>query len=277
MVVAALIAAGVLSANPGGEPLRMVLTPYRAPEELAARYRPLAERLASAAGRRVEVVVAADFGSAADMLLDGRADFGELTPYAFVSGMQRGKLQALAADAMVGRSGTGLIITRATSGITTLEQLKGKSFGFVDRFSSTGFLGPWANLQSKGFDPATLLKYRFLGSHDAVLKAVRAGDVEAGAISRHSFDSWTAEHSADAGAPLRILTETSRMPGDVMCASPSLPPEVVKAMSAALLAMSWEKPADRKVLEPVGRKAFLPVDVKAYGWLLRVASSIKGP
>lgn len=276
MVVAALIAASVLSANAAGEPLRMVLTPYRAPDELAARYRPFAERLASAAGRRVEVLVAADFGSAADMLLDGRADFGELTPYAFVSGMQRGKLQALGADAMVGRPGTGLIITGASSGITTLEQLNGKTFGFVDRFSSTGFLGPWANLQSKGFDPATLFKYRFAGSHDAVLKGVLSGELDAGAISRHSFDSWTAEH-ADAGVPLRILTETSRMPGDVMCASPSLPPAIVTAMSTALLAMSFEKPADRKLLEPIGRKAFLPVDVKAYGWLLRVASSIKGP
>jgi phosphate/phosphite/phosphonate ABC transporter binding protein len=253
-----------------------VLTPYRATDELIARYRGLADRLGAAAGKPVDIVVARDFGAAADMLVDGRADFGELTPYAFVSGMQRAKLQALAADAMVGRPGTGLIITRNNSRISTLEQLKGKQFGFVDRFSSTGFLGPWANLQSKGFDPATLFTYRFLGSHDAVIKAVLAGDVDAGAVSRHAFDGWAGEHS-DAGAPLRILTETSRMPGDVFAASAQLPAATVKALGSALLALSWDAADDKKVLDPINRKAFQPVDVKEYAWLLRVAGSIKGP
>ena len=55
-----LLAAGLLAAEPGVEPLHMVLTPYRAPEELLARYRPLADRLGAAAGRPVELKVAPD-------------------------------------------------------------------------------------------------------------------------------------------------------------------------------------------------------------------------
>ncbi len=275
MCFIALIAAGLLAADPpSSEPLQMVLTPYRAPEELLSRYRPLADRLAAAVGRPVELKVAPDFGAAADMLVDGRGDVAELTPYAFVNGMQHAKLQPLAADAMVGRPGTGLIITRAESDITKLELLKGRTFGFVDRFSSTGFLGPWANLQSKGFDPGELFTYRFTGSHGAVIRGVLQGELDAGAVSRHAFDQWKEEHPKSAGE-LRVLLETSRMPGDVIAASATLPASEVKALSTLLLQLSWEKAADKKVLEPISRKAFVPVDVKEYGWLLRVAASIK--
>ena len=63
MMCVALLAAAVLSAEPA--PLTLVLTPYRAPEELLARYRPFADRLAAAAGRPVELKVAPDFGAAA--------------------------------------------------------------------------------------------------------------------------------------------------------------------------------------------------------------------
>jgi len=279
MGFAALIAAGLLAAEPGAapsnsEPIRMVLTPYRAPEELLARYRPLADRLGAAIGRAVELNVAPDFGAAAEMLLDGRGDLAELTPYAFVNGMQHGKLQPLAADAMVGRPGTGLIITRAASDIAKIEQLKGRTFGFVDRFSSTGFLGPWANLQSKGLDPAELFTYRFTGSHGAVLRQVLQGELDAGAISRHAFDQWKDEHPKSSGE-LRVLLETSRMPGDVIAASAALSQSDAKALAALLQQLSWEKPHDKKVLDPIARKAFVPVDVKEYGWLLRVAASIK--
>ncbi|MBL8954196.1 MAG: phosphate/phosphite/phosphonate ABC transporter substrate-binding protein [Myxococcaceae bacterium] len=274
MGLVALIAVSLLAAEPPPEPLTLVLTPYRAPEELLARYRPLADRLGAAVGRPIELKVAPDFGAAAEMLLDGRGDLAELTPYAFVNGMQGNKLQPLAADAMVGRPGTGIIITRSESDITRLELLKGKTFGFVDRFSSTGFLGPWANLQSKGFDPAELFTYRFAGSHGAVLRSVLQGELDAGAVSRHAFDQWKDEHPKSVG-DLRVLLETSRMPGDVFAARAQVSPADVKALGAALLQLSWEKAADKKVLDPIARKAFVPVDVKEYAWLLRVAASIK--
>jgi phosphate/phosphite/phosphonate ABC transporter binding protein len=256
------------------KPLRFAVTPYFAPDELAVRYKPLTDRMSKVLGAAVHVTVASDFGTVAEMLLDGRADIAEMTPFAFVSGMQRGKLQPIAADAMVGRPGTGLIVTRANSKITSLEELKGVHFGFVDRFSSTGFLAPWANLQSRGVDPASLA-YRFAGSHEAVLQQIMSGELEAGAVSRHSYGQWLEGH--DAGEPFRILAETSRMPGDVVCASEHLPARQVAALTALFLGLSWDSPQDRKVLEPVTRKAYLRVDVKEYAWLLRVAASIKEP
>lgn len=262
------------------EPLRFVVTPYRPAAELKQAYRPLADRLSARVKQPVEVVVADSFGAAADLLVEGRADLAELTPYAFISGMQRSATDAgqhhlvpLAADAMLGRPGTGVIIVANTSSARSLDDLKGVRFGFVDEFSSTGFLGPWAMMQAKGLNPKTFLSsWSFLGSHTAVVDAVLKGTVDAGAISRHTLDTMVDEKKR---AKLRVVVETARMPGDVVCARAELPADVRAALEQELLALSWDKPADRTVLEPILRKAFVKVDLKDYGWLQRVAASVK--
>jgi len=264
-----------LAADAGVAPLRFVLTPYQTPDELKAHYRPLADRLAAKLQQPVELIVADDFGKAADMLVDGRADVAEVTPYAFVAAMRRARLSPIVADAMLGRPGTGVIIVSAASKVKALEDLKGTSFGFVDQFSSTGFLGPWAMLQVKGLRPSEFFsKWTFLGSHSAVIDAVLKGTVDAGAVSRHSVDTEIAEKRIDA-SKLRVVMETARMPGDVVCGRADLPAATRDLIEKELLALDWNVRADRAVLEPMLRKKYEPVDVNDYGWLLRVASSIK--
>lgn len=285
MRITFLIVALVASLSHAGAPeparLRFVLTPYRPAPELKQAYRPLADRLAAALHQPVELIVADSFGAAADLLVSGRADIGELTPYAFVSGMQRSggasgdHLAPLAADAMVGRPGTGVILVPVTSKVKSLDELKGARFGFVDEFSSTGFLGPWAMLQAKGLNPKTHFSaWSFLGSHNAVLEALLKGTVDAGAISRHTLDTLAGDKKLDV-SKVRVVVETARMPGDVMCARPDFPAEQREVLEKTLLSLDWEKPGDRAVLEPTSRKAFNKVDVKDYAWLLRVAATVK--
>ncbi|MEW5738404.1 MAG: phosphate/phosphite/phosphonate ABC transporter substrate-binding protein [Myxococcota bacterium] len=272
-VVVVVMSCGALAADGGLPRLKWVLTPYRTPLELQARYRPLAERLGARVGVEVELEVAPSFGAAAQMLLDGRADFGELTPFAFATGMEKGKLVPLAADAMVGRPGNGLVLVRADSAIRSVEQLAGVRFGFVDAASSTGYLGPWATLRNKGLSPKKL-NWRFVGTHDGVLDELSAGRLDAGAVSSFALENWLKEKKVDASR-FRILIETARMPGDVLCARPDLSPETIEALRRELVALSWEKPDDRKALEPTGRKRFVPVDVKEYGQLLRISAWIE--
>jgi ABC-type phosphate/phosphonate transport system substrate-binding protein len=117
--------------------------------------------------------------------------------------------------------------------------------------------------------------YSFAGSHEAVMQQIYSGDLEAGAVSRHSYGKWLEGH--DGGEPFQILAETSRMPGDVICASEHLPSGQVAALTSLLLGFAWDKPQDKKVLEPMARRAYQRVDVKEYAWLLRVAATVKEP
>lgn len=74
-----------------------------------------------------------------------------------------------------------IIFTNRNSDIETLSDLKGRSFAFVDRRSTSGFLFPMAKMMDAGLDPETDLEYEFLNRHDRVVQAVDNGDYPAGA------------------------------------------------------------------------------------------------
>jgi phosphonate transport system substrate-binding protein len=76
----------------------------------------------------------------------------------------------------------GEIITRVDSGINSLQDLKGRTFGFVDPSSASGCLYPKTLLITSGINPDTdLAEVTYIGSHPAVVEAVLQGRVDAGA------------------------------------------------------------------------------------------------
>ncbi len=75
----------------------------------------------------------------------------------------------------------GQFIAKADSGIATLEDLKGKTFCFVDPNSTSGYVIPRIMLLAAGVDPdVDLASYQMAGSHDNVAIAVYNGDCDAG-------------------------------------------------------------------------------------------------
>ena len=82
------------------------------------------------------------------------------------------------------------IVVRADSGITTIEQLRGKKFAFVDPASASGFLFPNALLASMGIDYKTFFSDTiFAGGHDKSIIAVYNKQVDGGASFGQNVDS----------------------------------------------------------------------------------------
>src|SRR3712207_2288325 len=72
-----------------------------------------------------------------------------------------------------GKTYTGQIVAHVDSGITSVEQLQGKKFAFVDPSSASGFLYPNALLASRGIGYKTASSETiFAGGHDKVVIAV---------------------------------------------------------------------------------------------------------
>ncbi len=89
----------------------------------------------------------------------------------------------------------GLIFCRADrNDIRTTDDLKGKSFMAAAPTSFGGWLAAWRELKERGVDPhrdfADLL---FGGTHDAVVYAVRDGEVDAGAIRTDTLERMAQE------------------------------------------------------------------------------------
>ena len=84
----------------------------------------------------------------------------------------------------------GVIITRRDHpAIQVLKDLPGHSFAAADRTSMGGFMTVWRELQAEGIDPERDFKpLSFVGTHEGVVHAVRAGWADAGSVRTDTLE-----------------------------------------------------------------------------------------
>lgn len=127
----------------------------------------------------------------------------------------------------------GYVITRNSSGIQSLQDLRGRHFGYVDAHSASGYVYARHILKSNGLDPDTLFgETSFMGSHDGVIKAVLNGELDAGATYNEAIEFCRAS-----GLPvgeLRILAQTDEIPKDAIACNPELPKDKMETLKRPL-------------------------------------------
>jgi hypothetical protein len=142
-------------------------------------------------------------------------------------------------------------VTRIDSGIHDLEALRGTTVGLVDEQSTSGYLVPRAMLREAGIDPDEEISVRLFGQHRAVVEAVLAGDVVAGATHVSRLRPPTLEQGAEY-ARLRIVASSRPIPRGPLVVRADLSPVTRQALIDALLQVH-EADADAAAVLNVGR------------------------
>jgi phosphate/phosphite/phosphonate ABC transporter binding protein len=130
-----------------------------------------------------------------------------------------------------------------TSPLRRITDIESVRAAWVDRQSVSGYLLIRAHLRSRGVDlDRAFTDNRFMGSHDAVAKAVFDGAADIGA----TFAYFDAERSIPvrAGwgtAKMRVIAHAGPIPADVIAARAHLRPEDVRAMQKLLLLQGHAK------------------------------------
>ena len=263
-------------APPSVTRLRVGLMPYMDAFDLQRTHQPLMDWLSNTLEVPVELKVASSYDQVGDWLGDGTIDVAELSPYPYVRAAKRYALKPLVTAIADGSdTASGYVVVRADSPFRSLEDLKGKNFGYVDEASTTGHLQPVKLLRDRGFDPATFFgSTQFLGNHAQVLLAVLSGKVEGGATYQGSMAALKRNKGID---PLefRIIAKTPRTPRDLYCVRADLDPELTEAIRSALLVLSSRDPRTRDVLAPLSINGFYPAEDHAYD-AVRAAAAAAG-
>ena len=240
------------------ERLRLAVTRSGSSTFFDDGYRPVADYLAERLNRPVDLLFGDHYDDVAAMLERGDADVAVLPPLAYVRARDRTPCLRLLLT-MVSRGDirySGYVLVREDSKLNSLEALAGRTIGFVDRTSASGFLFPMAQLAASGLNPRDVMAHaRFLGEHLAVLRAVVAGEVDAGA-SFYGALRAARDHGIDVGS-LRVLGLTGRIPFDAVVARPGLDVDVAHQFAAVLGGLNATKPEGRKALRGL-------VDVDGY-------------
>jgi phosphonate transport system substrate-binding protein len=170
-----------------------------------------------------------------------------------------------------GTSYRGAIVTRTESPIKSIEDLRGKSFAWVDPGSTSGYLFPRAILQEHNVNPDSLGQQIFAGGHDKAALAVLQGQVDAAAIGKDVIPRLNSTYP-NADKELRIVEETPDIPNDGVAFRKELPPEIVETTRQALLRITAREDGVKLFTDAIGTKGVAETTDAAYEPVRRAAT-----
>src|SRR5688572_24356895 len=214
----------------------------------------LAAYLERCLGRPVRVVVEASYAATVESLRAGRVDVAMVGELASLRGQEIGGVEPLVvpveADGQI-PTYQSVVVTRIDSGIHDLAALRGTTIGLVDEQSTSGYLVPRAMLREAGIDPDEEVTVRLYGRHRAVVEAVLAGEVVAGATHASRLRPPTLDQGAEY-ARLRVVASSRPIPRGPLVVRADLPTTTRQALVQALLQVHEADDAAAGVLN-VGR------------------------
>lgn len=216
------------------------VNPYRSTPELRVIHAELIDYLEKALDKEIILVVSKDYNHLISLIEQGSVDIASISPKLFATlRLREPEAHYLATIKFADKQGNvrgsyhSLIVTLSDSSIQTFADLKGKSFGFTDVDSTSGYLYPRFMMRQNGIDPAKELgKIYMLKKHPKIIQALFEKSIEAGAV----VDGVYRALSKVEKEKIRILAKSEEIPYDLMIASKQMDEALVIKIRALLLA-----------------------------------------
>lgn len=170
----------------------------------------------------------------------------------------------------------GQIICRAGSGIKSIKDLHGKSMAYTDALSTSGYLYPRKILERNQVKPSSTL---FAKTHDAVVRMVYEGKVDAGA----AFYSPPGPAGEMRDARMRIkdkypdvekkvitLVKTEPIPNDPIVFSKAFNPDNARKLYVALVKLTTDTKGKEVLRDLYGSEGFVKASDADYNSLRQV-------
>ena len=218
--------AAMTFAAPGGAaepPLKFGVGLFQPDKERNdATYRPLAEHLAKRLGRAVELRTVDSWEGLAKSLANGETDLALMGPWGYVLAHHAAGAQAVSTILYDGKPEYfAIIVTHPESGIKTLADLKGRSFAFGDKGSTSGYLIPLHHFMKQGIDPEQYFGRVLYTKHQAIETQVSAGQLDAGADYNRNRNAMI-EQGLIKAERSRVIWQSDPLPNDAFAVSEAL-------------------------------------------------------
>jgi phosphonate transport system substrate-binding protein len=211
-------------------------------EKNDATYRPLAEYLGKKLGREVKLFTVDTWEGLAKSLASGETDIALMGPWGYVLAHHTADAQMIATILYDGKPEYfAITVTNPKSGINTIEDLKGKTFAFGDKGSTSGYLIPFYNFQKLGIDPDTYFSKVIYTKHQAIETQVTRGELDAGADYNRNRNAMI-EQGLIKAEDSKIIWTSDPLPNDAFAVSADLFKDkaLVKLLQDALSAIGAE-------------------------------------
>lgn len=240
VVSGSLFATGVKEAELGTEenPIVWSFVPSNETQEIVSGGEAVADMIYEKTGLVVEISVATEYAGVIEALSSDppSAHMASLATFAYVVAADRGVAEAELISVRYGRPFyDGQIIAGADTGISQIEDLKGRSFARPDPLSTSGWIIPSLTMRARGVNPDTdLSDIVDAGGHPNVVAAIYNGDVDAGATFVDARTSIQDDYP-DVMEKVVVIEVSAPIPNDGVQFHPSVPAEMREKIVNALL------------------------------------------
>lgn len=272
-VCLALLVTGAVRAQ---VPERLVVsfTPEAAPIELELNAQGFAEYLGAELGIPVVARVDADYTGTVEAMRSGLAHIAFLSPMASAQAHEIAGARMILAEERYGQVYYNTRFwVRSDSGITSLEDLRGKTIAFNDPLSASGYLFPVAKLIEddliEGADDLQDFfgRVHFAGGTELSLRALVNGFVDAAGVSMYGPEVFLSPEERE---QVVSIAEHGPIPNHGIAVGGTLPDEFVERVVAAFLKLN--EPEHNQILRGLyGWQKLAPVDTDMYLPLIEIA------
>lgn len=242
------------------------------------RLKQLCEALTVATEIRIAPHVVSSYGDLIAGLHWGEIHLAWLPPMVALRAISRGGARPLVAPIRAGSAWYwSSLFVRGDSPIAEVGQLARARAAWVDHYSAAGYLVMRATLRQQGLDLGALFgEEQFLGTHDAVTRAVIEGDAVVGATYCHFDDAGRIRAAGWGKAKVRVLKSAGPIPSDVLAASSLLAPGTAQIVSEVLTG-SGHADVQRTARDLFGSTGFATVDREHLGHLEELLAFLEAP
>ncbi|HEY0201393.1 MAG TPA: PhnD/SsuA/transferrin family substrate-binding protein [Burkholderiaceae bacterium] len=234
-----------------------------------------------------DYVLFSNYESLTEALLGGDVAFAWNSPLAWVRASRMAHARGQRVESIAMRDTDidlhSLLVVPATSPAQDLGGLRGQTIGFgaidspqatlipLDHLRHAGDLVAGRDYTARRFDVLGGKHGDHIGGERDAAKAMVAGEVAASWMVAKNYHAFAKEGTLPAGGT-RILATTGAFDHCNMTAGPTAAPIVAATFRDILLAMPWDDPQVRPLLELEGLKAWHPGRSSGYSLLERAVT-----
>jgi len=251
--------------------LRVGFVPAEDAQQVIQNAQPIVAILEKQLGMEVQPFVANDYTGVVEALRGNKLDIAFLTPASYVLAKNEANVRvALKSERKGSPYYYAAIITRADSGIKTLEDLRGKTFAFGDPLSTSANVFPRKMFHERGIDPVRDFKQiLYSGGHDATVLAVLNGKVDAGATFANSPDSndtaWMRYlKNPEDVKKIRAIAFSEPIPADNLVINGNLDEPTAKKVEEIFMELSRDAKGKQMLRDLYQIDGFVPATDKDY-------------
>lgn len=292
LIGGALASLGACGRKPGADSatreLRISMQGSNDDPAMVKRRAAYREYLAEITGRPVKLYEASDYNGVIQALASGQVDVATLAGSGYANAdAQVGDKVAPILTTRRADGGTGYysaLIVKADSPFKSIQDLKGRSLGYVDFNSTSGYLYPRAKMRAAGMDPDHFFsKTAFAGGHTQAVMALANGQFDAtfvqvsGGDPQHGFSTGAVYTMARRGLvkleDFRTIWLVGPVPDASIVVRTDRPQQDIDLIRGAMSALPYDRPEVWSEIGQTEGSAFTAINRSHYAEVIALRNA----